>query len=296
MDKKFVRILGWSACVALVCFTVWFLCAFFGNPLSASLSRASADRFLKENFSGTDYEIVDSGFDMKTGEYYVDVLCPGSPDSHFIIYCDGLGRYRANTYEDVTSGYNTFSRLNSEYWYLVKENLPYDLFDISIGFGDLRASGYFEVFSYTGENGEVKEYTFWKDYGLDMTSLVLDGEYDIRELGRNHGSICLYIHDTDVSVERAAELLLAVKNHLDEQGVPFHAIEFHLCEPRNEQGQNVGRQITLHEFPYSEICEEGLIDRVRDYWNAAQEHSAIQNGEKVNSELIYLEEFIVPEK
>ena len=295
MGKKSVKILALTVCVALVCFAVWFICAFFGNPLSHSLSRTSADQYLKENFAGTDYEIVDSGFDMKTGGYYVDVLSPGSRDSHFIIYCDGFGRYRANTYEDVTSGYNTFARLNSDYWNLIKQNLPYAQFDISIGFGELRAAGYFEVFNYTDDAGELKEYTYWKDYGLDISTLVLDGEYDILQLGRDHGKLCLYIHDPEVSVERAAALLLAFKAHMDEQGVPFHAIDFHLCEPRNEQGQNAGQQLNLYEFLYSEIYEEGLVDRVRMYWNAAQEHHAIQDGNKVNSDLQYLEKFEIPE-
>lgn len=295
MAKKFVKFLAMTACIALIGFAIWFICAFFGNPLSHFLARSSADRYLKENFANTDYEIVDSGFDMKTGGYYVDVVSPGSRDRHFIIYCDGLGRYRSNTYEDVTSGYNTFARLNSDYWYLIRENLPYGKFQISIGFSDLRAAGYLEVFNYIDETGEMQEYTLWKDYGLDISSLVLDAEYDIRQLGRDHGKLCIYIHDAEVTVERAAEVLLEFKAYMDEQDLPFHAIDFTLCEPRNAEGQLVGQQITLYEFLYSDIYEEGLIDRVQLYWNAAKEHHAIQDGEKVNSELVYLEKFKIPQ-
>lgn len=286
MGKKIVKFLAWTVCIALMCGTVWFLCAFFGNPVSHRLARSSAEHCLEENFAGIDYEIVDSGFDMKTGGYYVDVLSPGSRDSHFVIYCDGLGRYRANTYEDVTSGYNTFSRLNTEYWDLIKKNLPYSQFDISIGFGDLRAAGYYEVFNYTNEAGEVNEYSLWKDYGLDISTLVLDGEYDIRQLGRDYGKLCIYIHDPEVSVERAAEVLLELKAYMDAQGLPFHAIDFHLCEPRNAEGQNVGDQIILLEFLYSDIYEEGLLERVQTCWNITQEHHAIQDGLKKETELI----------
>ena len=296
MGKKIVKVLAIAVCITLIAFVLWFICAFFGNPVSHSLARSSADQYLRENFSDTDYEIVDSGFDMKTGGYYVDVLSPTSRDSHFIIYCDGLGRYRTNTYDDVISGYNTFTRLNSDYWNLIKQNLPYAQFDISIGFGELRAAGYFEVFNYTNEAGEMKEYTLWEDFGLDISSLILDEEYDVWELGRDHGKLCIYIHDPEISVERAAEVLMEFKAYMDTQGLSFHAIDFYLCEPRNAEGQNAGQRITLYEFLYSDIREEGLIDRIQLHWNIAQEHSAIQDGLKTEAALLIPYFIEIPEK
>ena len=71
-----------------------------------------------------------------------------------------------------------------------------------------------------------------------------------------------------------------MKAYLDEKDIPFHAIEFHLCEPRNEEGQNVGQQITLYDFLYSDIYEDGLLNRVAEHWEIAREHHAIQDGEK----------------
>jgi hypothetical protein len=89
-----------------------------------------------------------------------------------------------------------------------------------------------------------------------------------------------------VSVERAAEVLLEFKAYMDEQDLPFHAIDFTLCEPRNAEGQLVGQQITLLEFLYSDIYEDGMIDRVHTSWNITQEHYALQDGLKQKSVLI----------
>ena len=123
------------------------------------------------------------------------------------------------------------------------------------------------------------EYTIDKNYGFDRSLLELDKEFDIHQLGRDCGKICLYLHDPEVSVERAAQLILEFKAYLDEKDIPFHAIDFRLCEPRNEEGQNVGQQITLYDFLCTDIYDESLLERVQEHWDAAQKHHAIQDAE-----------------
>lgn len=294
MGKKITNILCWGVCIVFLCVGLGFLTVFFGNPVSHALARSSADRYLKQYFFNQDFEIIGSGFDLKTGGYYIDVISPSSRDSHFTIYCDALGRYQHDTHYFIQNGTNTFSRLEREYWDLAECIFGSAPFDISIGFGELRAADYAEVFHYTNSAGEVKEYTLWQDYGIDMSTLKLDADYDIQQLGRDHGKLCVYIHDPEVTVERAAEVLLEFKAYMDVQGLPFHAIDFTLCEPRNAEGQLVGQQITLLEFLYIDIYEEGMVERVEVSWNITQEHYAIQDGEKVNSELEYLTEFQNP--
>lgn len=286
MSKKVVHIICWTVCIAFLCTAVWFLCAFFGNPVSSALAKSTAKRYLEENYSDRDFEIVKVGYDLKTGGYYAHVESPSSIDSHFTIYLDGLGRYQYDSSSAITDGSNTFSRLAMEYWDLVKEKLPYEHFDIDIGFGDLRVAGVFEIFDYTDENGEPGHYTLDKDYGLDMSALVLDGEYDILALGRDHGSLCVYVQDEEVTVQRAAEVLLELKAHLDEQGLPFHAIDFTLCKPRNEDGQREGPSIRLTEFLYSDIYADGMLERVEANWRITQEHAAIQDGLQKETELL----------
>jgi hypothetical protein len=88
MKKKFVRIICWTIAIALLCTAVWFLCAFFGNPISSALAKSTAKRHLEENYSGTDFEIERIGYDLKTGGYYAKVMSPSSQDSYFTIYMD----------------------------------------------------------------------------------------------------------------------------------------------------------------------------------------------------------------
>lgn len=279
--KKLVKWLCMILSIAIVAVLLYFAFAFFGNPISWAIARVNSSRYLEENFGDSQFQINKVGYNFKTGGYYAYVDSPISQDSYFTIYFDGWGRYLYDSYEDVTSKYTTLSRLNNQYWDLVRKNADNrnSRFDISIYFGELKVAGIKEIHTYTDENGETVEYTLDKDYGLDRSILELDKEYDIHQLGQECGRICLYIHDPVVSVERAAELLLEVKAYLDEKQVPFHAIDFHLCEPRNELGQNVGNQITLFEFLYSDIYEDGLIDRVQEHWDIAREHYAIQDAE-----------------
>ena len=295
MKKKIINTISWIVVLAFVCVGLYFISAFFGNPISSSLAKSTANRYLAENHPNADFEIVKVTYDMKSGGYHVKVASPTSVDSHFIIYCDALGRYNDDTSSCITDGSNTYVRITEEYWDLVREKLPYDHFDIDIGFGDLRVAGVFEIYDYIDQNGKRIHYTLTKDYGLERSTLILDGEYDIQELGRDHGSLCITVIDEEVTVERTAEVLLELKNLLDEKGLSFHAIDFTLCGPRNEDGQKVGPSIRLLEFLYSDIYEEGLVDRVQTNWEITQEHSAIQDGLKNETELLVPHFIDIPE-
>lgn len=280
--KKFTKWLSVVLLVAVFAFMLYVANAFFGNPVSYLLAKKNASQFMEENFGDSHFQINKVGYDFKRGGYYAFVDSPTSQDCYFTIYLDEWGRYYGDSYEDVTSKYTTLSRINNQYWDLVRDNAT-DInsrFDTSIYFGDIKIVGVYEIYTYTDENGEAKEYTLDKNYGFDRSLLELDKEYDIYQIGRDCGKICLYIHDPEVSVERAAQLILEFKAYLDEKDIPFHAIDFHLCEPRNEEGQNVGEQITLYDFLYSDIYEEDLVDRVQEHWDIAKEHHAIQDAEK----------------
>lgn len=286
MRRKITVIITWTVCIAIVCVVLYCLSAIYGNPVSAALAKVTAKEHLQESYPGTDFEIERIGYDLKTGGYYIKVQSPTSRDSYFTIYTDGLGRFAHDSSYRITDGTNTFARLDDEYRALVKNALPPESMDTDMHFGELRTAGVYEIYDYTSENGERMHYTLTKDYGLDPSALVLDGDYDIYQLGRDHGCIRVNVYDTEVTVQRAAELLLEVKAYLDQQGIPFHAIDFDLCEPRNADGQLVGDQISLFEFLYSDIYEEGMVDRVQASWNITQEHYALQDGLKKEAELL----------
>ena len=286
MKKKTIQIICWTVCIAFLCIGLWFLNAFFGNPISSALAKSTAKRYLEEYYPDADFMIDKVSYDMKSGGYRVYVESPTSIDSHFIIYCDALGRYNDDTSHCITDGSNTYSRLSEQYWDLVREKLPYGHFDIDIGHGDLRVAGVFEIFDFVDVNGERTHYTLTKDYGMDISVLIPNGEYDILALGREHGTLCIDIIDNEVTVERAAQILLELKDILDSEGLPFHSIDFTLSAPWNENGQKVGPSIRLIEFLYSDIYEEDLVDRVQANWNITQEHAAIQDGLIKEAELL----------
>lgn len=269
-------------CAVIILTVLYFAFAFFGNPVSWMLARKNSNQFLKENFPETDYEISRVCYNFKTGGYYADVVSPTSQDSYFTIDCNGWGQYQFDTYEAVTNMSNTISRLDREYRKLVKSKL-YEgngTLNSGIAYGEFRIAGIYEVHTYTTEDGSTEYYTLDKEYGLDRDALEIDGQYDIRELARTAGRITLHIHDEEISVERAAELLLQVRDYLDENNIPFYAIDFDLRKPKNEYGQSTGGSVSVYDFLYSDIYPEGMTERVQENRDALQEHHTIQDAER----------------
>ena len=101
-----------------------------------------------------------------------------------------------------------------------------------------------------------------------------------RKLGKVSGHLVLYVRNEEVSVEKAAEILLEVKRLMDAGGVSFYAIDLVLEYPRAEDGtkKREGRVETM-DFLYADIYEEGLAERV----NAAND-AATAYYEKMDAE------------
>ena len=286
MKKSIINRICVVICMILVLAVLYLLTAFFGNPISPVLAKHNAQKYLSHNHGGEEFQIERVYYDLKSGGYNVDLHSPTSPDSYFTIYFDALGRYKYDTYESITNGSNTYFRLYSAYSALIdrafEDVLP---FDVSIAFGELAVEGQYEVFTYIDENGQAQTYTLGDGSGLYIASLILDQEYDIQELGRDYGILTIYIHDPIVTTERTAELLLEVATYLDQLDIPFHAIHFHHCEPRNNESQNLGNQITLYYFPKAYIYQDNLPEKIEEYRTITQEHYARQDGYKSNMDI-----------
>ena len=203
----------------------------FGNPLSYALIYLRGNAYLEDTYPELALEISDISYDFKRGGYVTTAASPDSLDTHFLLYTDWFGNISGDQYSYVTSGINTAERIGQEYRALADSIL---------------------------DSGEL-------DYGMDFASLELDKVYNIRTLGAAHGRLVLSIHDEQVTVERAAELLLELKAYLDEKGLPFRGIHFSLCQPLNAQGQNIGDQLQLVDFLYEDIYEEGLTERIAEH-------------------------------
>lgn len=238
--------------VLILALPVLFL---FGNPLSYALIYLRGNTYLEDTYPELALEISDISYDFKRGGYVTTAASPTSLDTHFLLYTDWFGNISGDQYSYVSSGINTAERIGQEYRALADAILDSGDFPWprSIAFGELTFRG-------GGESG-----TGELDYGMDFASLELDKVYNIQVLGAEHGRLVLSLHDEQVTVERAAELLLELKEYLDEKGLPFRGIHFSLRQPLNTQGQNTGSQLQLVDFLYEDIYEERLTERIAEH-------------------------------
>lgn len=255
--KKSVKIVLILLLLILLGVVGFFAVAFCGNPVSHVLARVGANIYLSEEWDGTDYTIEKVGYNFKDGNYYARLTSPTTIDGDFTMYMNGWGRYKDDTYGSVTDGWNTYRRLESDYRELVKSVLEREDFPIEsdIDFGTLPMYAEWSGFEWDPP----------LDYGIVVEELVVNGEYDIRELGKENGCIVFYAYDETITAERAGELMLLLKEELDKANVPFHAMDFVLELPRRENGtrNNDAGEIRVENFKYADIYPEGMTERVQ---------------------------------
>ena len=141
MNKK-LKIILISISAVSFCVMLYFVCAFFGNPVSYLLSKNAADNYIADNFSAYNLEIEKVGYDFKVSGYYANVVSPDSIDTHFTIYFDLLGRPDFDTFENVKNGWNTAMRLEDEYRQVVnsvEDEIKKD-FTTDIFYGEIKTS------------------------------------------------------------------------------------------------------------------------------------------------------------
>lgn len=240
--------------IILLGVVLFFVCAFFGNPVSYYLSKESADDYIAENYAGQDFVIEDVGYDFKRTGYYAKVRKPGSKDIHFNIYFDLLGRPCYDSYENIEDGWNTYMRLESEYRNLVKETETdvAEVFTSDIFFGEIKT------------RDEVNDYVWKEPYGIVTNNLIVDHEYDMNDFSAEYGHIVFYYDETELTAEKAAERLLQFKAIMDKHNIKFYAIDFIAQEPKTETNAGNREEFSVREFRCSDIYEEGLADRLQE--------------------------------
>lgn len=259
-QKPIHRIIGW----ALIAAVLLIPCAFFGNPVSWALVWLRSNAYLDSTYPELDVKVGSIVYDFKHGGFYVNVISPTSVDTYFPLTCDGLGGVQYDHYASVTSGGNTVARHSKAYRALVDEafrqpGAPFGSHDV---YSELCTQAGIEYYTVTTEDGwEMR--TMEKDFSLDYADFQLDQDYDLQVLGAEHGQLKVHAKDREVTIERAAELLLELKAFLDAQGVPFYAVEFWLS-PVPQEGVVLtdADTICLWDFLYSDIYAEGLTERV----------------------------------
>ena len=255
MKKKILKVLALVVAIALIIGVGLFANALVGNPVSKYLAAKSANEYLEKNFSDKDFQIEEVTYDFKTGGYYARVTSPTSIDSHFSILLNFVGKVDYDTYDDVTTGWNTAYRLEEDYRNAVKAITE------SKDFSEKYFIAYGEIPCVLSDYPIDEEHP---EYALQKEELVIDKIYDIKEVASQHGKLVLYAYDDEVTHERLAELLLDVKNKFDNSGVTFKAVDF-VLEPPKVEGEPYmsDEQIQIRNFYYSDIYEDGLVERVK---------------------------------
>ena len=257
--KKTLKVIALVVALALIAGLLYMAVGLLGNPVSKLLAERGAEAYLKESYADTDFQLEEVHYDFKVGGYNAWIVSPSSPDSAFSICMDWMGHVTYDRYEqDVLSGNNTARRLDMEYRALVDHALeaPDTPYPSDLCFGEL--------------------------WGIqrEMT-LELDKVYDIRALGREYGEIVFYYDCETVTPEKAAEILLGLRAYLDEAGVPFRTIDFVLQEPKPEDMDAPWdpESVQVEDFPYEEITEENLPERI-----AAADAALREESEKLDEE------------
>ena len=255
--KKILKILAIIIVVAVLGVALWFYLGFFGNPVSKMLANHSAEKYVAQNYP--DCYIENVGYNFKDGRYFANIQKEESIDTNFYVRFDWWGNLIDDAYESyVTSGHNTSNRLFMEYRALLDEALPQDGVDftLDIFYGDI-------LTEYWGKDTSGMEHD---DIAyMPMEELILDKQYDYTDISYKYGRVCLYANHEDVSVEKACEILLTVKEKLDKNNIGFYYIDFVLQKPRQEDGMpnQDETRINIDYFKWDDIYEEGLEERVQ---------------------------------
>ena len=270
--RNFFKTVAIVLAIILIAFAVLLANAFFGNPISKALAQNTAQKYFQQTYSNTDYELGNVTYSFKDGFYYAPISSPSSIDTCFSLAIDSFGRLQHDYFADyVTTGRNTISRLETEYRQAVEavfqsESFPYEA---HIAFGEL-----VYVFEADREAYDVA------DYAIIVDELPLDVQYDVNALGTQAGKLTVYIWDDTVSAARLAEILLEIRTSFDGAGIGFRTINCVLEYPREENTLYEGDRFEVMDFAYSDIYEEGLVERVEESNAAANRYYQEQDGLK----------------
>ena len=273
MKKKVLKIAALIIAIVLIVGVFIFANALVGNPISKAVATNTAEKHLEENYADKDFEIDRVTFSFKDGYYHAFVYSPSSIDSEFALVIDMWGNLRSDSYIDrVLSGWNTAERVSRDYRAAVDKVLDSQAFPYNehIGYGD------FDFYP----REHLEEYSV-SEYALITEDLTLDAFYDVNELGAKHGKLTIYIDDDTVSYERLSEILLDVRRIFDDAGIKFYIIDCVLEYQKNEDSskKKEGR-VEVREFLYTDIYEDGMVERVKSSDEAANAYYDQQDAEK----------------
>lgn len=269
--KKFIT---WLLALVLFGGVLWVIDAFVGNPVSKMLATNTAKAHLAETYADTDYEIERVSYSFKDGQYHAFVKSPSSRDTEFTLYITKGGTLRLDTFERVSSRDNTAARLDEAYRALCDTLLESEAFPYTLHIA-------YDTLEFTRDALlKASSQTDIPSYALLQDELVLDGDYDIRDLGRKAGHLIIYVEGETVSVDEAAQVMCDIRHHFDDADIPFRAMDFVLWYPQDDDGLRKDGEVHVADFAYEEIRPDGMIERVTAADEALTAHYEKEDAKK----------------
>lgn len=256
--KKYLKIGAFFAALLLIGFLVYIVDFFTGYPISYFRVQHTAEQYMEENYSGTDYVLSKPTYSLKLGGFQLEASIPNTLDNHFSIsfYHDGTLKYDSYE-EDVLNKANTAMRLSIDYRSKVR-----DVFENSDFPYAADINGSFES-AIAGDKEQRHEPGVYPEK-WNIQELVLDGEYDISELSGQYGTVILSVTSRDVSAKTAAESLLRLKAIMEQKHLPFKSVTLWISSEKTDDSGNPIEQLHLLNFGWDDIYEEGLEERVKE--------------------------------
>lgn len=248
-----------SAVFLFICLISNFI---VGNPLSYLLVKHNAAKFITDSpyFRNSGYEINSVFYDYLVGNYIVSAMKNNSSDSKISIYYGFFGDYRWDDSADVINECkNVKQRMDKEYTQIVRE--AYEKNPIS------EHAEY--IYADIATEGKINAEKSAKHIRiLPSSELQLNMVFDYSEIGAESGMIDIAFGIPDLSTVNPAQILLQLKEIFDKSGVSFVSISIALIERDENKNDGTGcNGIYIKDFPYSEIYEESLEERITDFIN-----------------------------
>lgn len=274
MKKKHFKMAALVIAIILIVGLGCFANSLLGNPISKMLATNTAQKHLAETYAGTDYYMERITYSFKDGKYHAFITSPTSMDTQFSLTITMLGELRLDTYEDVANGFNTARRVDYDY-----RDLTNTIFE-NPSFPYICRFSYGTLEIYPEEAFADPERNDVPSYAINQKELELDKIYDIKELGKQAGHLVIYVESDTVSMKKATEIILDIKSIFDNAGIPFKAIDFTLEYPKSEDGKRPEGEVSIKNFSYEDIYEDGMIDRVQDADKALKAYYEEQDSKK----------------
>lgn len=245
---KLYRVIAAVVASVMIIGVIFFVNAMLDYPLYYPFVKMKAEKYIAENYGAEGY-VLESFKDYR-GAYVAEAVKPGSLDGHFSVsyFADGSNAIDGYRFA-VLERFNVMNRLDKQYNDFVKTVFESPLFPYSIKYTDQGL--YFKSDRSTSQKDEGR---------IPTDILVLDGLYDIQELGEMGGHLKIVINTDQLTPEFAAEALLKIDSFLKRGGVTYYYIDLQLQDPALGAGEN--NIYDINNFRRSDIYEEGLVERV----------------------------------